>query len=169
MYCAAPGAPINSKYQYICDAFAFLCCWAAFKAPTRNVQKFTIIFNDYGPPSRPLRSPFPRPAAASLSLSLSLSLSTPRLYPIGERNPVWEQGSADRAAAGTAQIRNLCAHQARSVPSRAARGRGERTNDRRHAQLPQGSFKNFRGFCCGRPIGRLGQVWAHTSSCFLFH
>ena len=63
--------------------FTFFGCWAAFKAPTRNVQKFTIISMIMGPhpvrsapPSQGLRRPL------SLSLSLSLFLPIPAyLFP----------------------------------------------------------------------------------------
>ena len=61
------------------NAFVTVCvsgCCGAFKAANEMCENLQSFCNDSGPPSRPLRSPFPRPAAASLSLSLSLSLSS---------------------------------------------------------------------------------------------
>ena len=44
---------------------------AASRRENQKMPKISHLHVGFGPPSRPLRSPFPMPAAASLSLSLS--------------------------------------------------------------------------------------------------
>ena len=71
------GGPGYCKTCHLGFVFVFLLKSVGFgclMTSKRKLARKHFVFQRFGPPSRPLRSPFPR-ASGRLSLSLSLSLS----------------------------------------------------------------------------------------------